>query len=88
MRTMAQYPRVVLQAADAHEPHRIAFFAHELATRLHAHWNRGKDWRDLRFVNENERELSYSRLSLVSGVGLVLASALSILGVSAPEEMR
>jgi arginyl-tRNA synthetase len=32
--------------------------------------------------------LSYSRLSLVAGVGLVLASALSILGVSAPEEMR
>src|SRR5580700_5668116 len=88
VRTMSQYPRVVLQAADAHEPHRIAFFAHELATRLHAHWNRGKDWRDLRFVNENKRELSYSRLSLVSGVGLLLASALSILGVSAPEEMR
>jgi arginyl-tRNA synthetase len=42
----------------------------------------------LRFVKENERELSYSRLSLVLGVGLVLASALSILGVSAPEEMR
>jgi arginyl-tRNA synthetase len=88
MRTLAQYPRAVVQAAEAHEPHRIAFFAHELATRFHAHWNRGKDWRDLRFVNENERELSYSRLSLVAAVGLVLASALSILGVSAPEEMR
>jgi arginyl-tRNA synthetase len=88
MRTAAQYPRVVLQAAEAHEPHRIAFFVHELATRFHAHWNRGKDVRDLRFVNENDRELSYSRLSLVAGVGLVLASALSILGVSAPDEMR
>src|SRR5271168_3978501 len=88
MRTAAQYPRVVLQAAEAHEPHRVAFFAHELATRFHAHWNRGKDTRDLRFVNENDRKLSYSRLSLVAGVGLVLASALSILGVSAPEEMR
>jgi arginyl-tRNA synthetase len=88
MRALAQYPRVVVQAAEAHEPHRIAFFAHEVATRFHAHWNRGKDWRDLRFVNENERELSYSRLSLVAAVGLVLASALSILGVSAPEEMR
>ncbi len=52
MRTMAQYPRLVAQAADAHEPHRVAFFAHELATRFHAHWNRGKDFRDLRFVNE------------------------------------
>ena len=88
MRTAAQYPRLVLQAAEAHEPHRVAFFAHELATRFHAHWNRGKDARDLRFVNENDRKLSYSRLSLVAGVGLVLASALSILGVSAPEEMR
>jgi arginyl-tRNA synthetase len=88
MRTMAQYPRVVLQAAEAHEPHRVAFFAHELATRLHAHWNRGKDSRDLRFVNEINRNLSYARLCLVAGVGLVLASALSILGVSAPEEMR
>jgi arginyl-tRNA synthetase len=88
MRTAAQYPRLVLQAAEAHEPHRVAFFAHELATRFHAHWNRGKDTRDLRFVNEINRKLSYSRLSLVAGVGLVLASALSILGVSAPEEMR
>jgi arginyl-tRNA synthetase len=88
MRTLAQYPRLVLQAAEAHEPHRVAFFAHELATRFHAHWNRGKDARDLRFVNEDDRKLSYSRLSLVAGVGLVLASALSILGVSAPEEMR
>ena len=88
IRTMAQYPRVVLQSAEAHEPHRIAFFAHELATRFHAHWNRGKDARDLRFVNEMNRNLSYARLCLVAAVGLVLASALTILGVSAPEEMR
>jgi arginyl-tRNA synthetase len=88
MRTMAQYPRLVLQAAEAHEPHRVAFFAHELATRFHAQWNRGKDLRDLRFVNEMSRKPSYARLGLVAGVGLVLASALSILGVSAPEEMR
>ncbi len=88
MRTLGQYPRLVRQAAEAHEPHRVAFFAHELATRFHAHWNRGKDARQLRFVNENDRILSYARLALVTGVSLVLASALSILGVSAPEEMR
>ncbi len=88
IRTMAQFPRVVLQAAEVHEPHRIAFYAHDLATRFHAHWNRGKDLRDLRFVNEMNRNLSYARLGLVAAVGLVLASALTILGVSAPEEMR
>jgi arginyl-tRNA synthetase len=88
MRTIAQYPRLILQAAEAYEPHRIAFFALELATRFHAHWNRGKDVRDLRFVNEKNRNVSYARLGLVAAVGLVLASALTILGVSAPEEMR
>ncbi|RBP00964.1 arginyl-tRNA synthetase [Roseiarcus fermentans] len=88
LRALAQYPRAVLQAAEAHEPHRIAFYAHDLATRFHAHWNRGKDFKDLRFVNEKDRNLSYARLGLVAAVGLVLASALSILGVSAPEEMR
>ena len=88
VRAMAHYPRAVLQAADAHEPHRIAFYAHDLATRFHAHWNRGKDLKDLRFVNEKDRNLSYARLGLVASVGLVLASALSILGVSAPAEMR
>ncbi len=88
MHALGLYPRLVRQAAEAHEPHRVAFFAHDLATRFHAHWNRGKDRPGLRFVNENERSLSYSRLALVAGVSLVLASALSILGVSAPEEMR
>src|SRR5271165_2066897 len=88
MRALAQYPRMILQAAETHEPHRVAFFAHEIATRFHSHWNRGKDLPDLRFVNEINRKLSYARLSLVAAVGLVLASALSILGVSAPEEMR
>ncbi len=88
LRIMAQYPRMVLQAAEAHEPHRLAFYAHELATRFHAHWNRGKDLNDLRFVKEDHRNLSYARLALVASVGLVLASALTILGVSAPEEMR
>ena len=88
LRVIAQYPRLVQQSAEAREPHRVAFYAHELATRLHAHWNRGKDVRDLRFVNEVNRNLTYARLCLVAAVGLVLASALSILGVSAPEEMR
>ena len=88
MRALANYPRLIAQAADSREPHRVAFYAHDLATRFHAHWNRGKDSRHLRFVNENIRGLTYSRLGIVAAIGLVLASALNILGVRAPEEMR
>ena len=81
-------PRRSSQAAEAHEPHRVAFYAHDLATLFHAHWNRGKDLPHLRYVNEDGEHLTYSRLGLVAALAAVLASALSILGVSAPEEMR
>jgi len=88
MQAIAQFPRVVLQAAEAREPHRIAFYAHDLATYFHSHWNRGKERQDLKFVNELSRNVTEARLALVSAIALVLSSALAILGVSAPEEMR
>jgi arginyl-tRNA synthetase len=88
LRLMAQYPRIVDQAAVAREPHRIAFFLHELATGFHAHWNRGKDMPHLRFVNNRSRELTNARIALALSVTIILASGLGLLGVSAPEEMR
>ncbi len=88
LRLIAQFPRIVDQAAAAREPHRIAFYVHDLATAFHAHWNRGNDFRHLRFVNEINRDLTHARMALATSVTLVLAAALAILGVKAPEEMR
>ncbi|MDR3408927.1 MAG: arginine--tRNA ligase [Methylovirgula sp.] len=88
IRLIAQYPRLVDAAANSHEPHRIAFYLHDLASELHAHWTRGKDQPQLRFVNEEHRDLSIARLALISALTVVLASGLAILGVSAPDEMR
>jgi arginyl-tRNA synthetase len=88
LRLIAQYPRQIEAAAAAHEPHRIAFYVHELATAFHSHWNRGKDQPYLRFVNEETRYLTEARVALVVCLTKVLASGLAILGVSAPEEMR
>ena len=36
----AQFPRIVEAAAQAHEPHRIAFYLGDLAAAFHAQWNR------------------------------------------------
>jgi arginyl-tRNA synthetase len=85
---MAQYPRVIESAAAAHEPHRLAFYLHELAALFHSHWNRGKDQPQLRFVNQDRRDLTCARLGLVTGLRNILASGLSVLGVKAPDEMR
>ncbi|MBL8587243.1 MAG: arginine--tRNA ligase [Methylobacteriaceae bacterium] len=88
IRLIAQYPRLIEQAAAAHEPHRVAFYLHDLASAFHSHWNRGKDEHGLRFVNEEQRILTIARLALVTSFTAVLASGLAILGVSAPQEMR
>jgi arginyl-tRNA synthetase len=87
-RTIAQYPRVIEAAAAAHEPHRVAFYLHDLSSVFHTHWNRGKDQPQLRFVNASERDLTSARVALVLSLTVVLGSGLKLLGVSAPDEMR
>jgi arginyl-tRNA synthetase len=88
MRIVAQYPRLIEQAAQNREPHRIAFYLYELASALHAQWSRGKESPALRFVNDKTRDLSAARLALARSLIAVLGSGLGILGVSAPQEMR
>ena len=87
VKRIAEWPRIVEQAAQARQPHRIAFYLHDLASAFHAHWSRGAS-PDLRFIMENNLLLTNARLGLVSALSLVLASGLGILGVSAPDEMR
>jgi arginyl-tRNA synthetase len=88
MRAMAEFPRLIEQAAATREPHRIVFYLYELASAFHALWNRGKDLPDLRFINNDDRKGTSARLALVRAVRTVIANGLGLLGVSAPEEMR
>src|SRR5262249_27519098 len=89
VRKLAAWPRLLQGAAQAHEPHRIAFYLYELASEFHALWTLGgKDSPHLRFIIQGDPPLTMARLALVQGVVTVLASGLSLLGVEAPEEMR
>jgi arginyl-tRNA synthetase len=88
VRLIAQWPRQVEAAAAAHEAHRLAFYHYELAAAFHAHWNRGRDEPSLRFVVEDDPELSRARLALVQAIGFVIGSGLKVFGVTPVEEMR
>jgi arginyl-tRNA synthetase len=85
---LAEYPRIIEAAALSQEPHRIAFYLYDLASAFHAHWNKGKESPELRFVNDKNGELTIARLGLVRAVASVLKSGLSITGTAAPNEMR
>jgi len=88
IRKLAEYPRLIESAAQALEPHRLAFYLYELANQFHVQWNRGSETDRLRFVKVNDPELTHARLGLVQAVCDVVRSGLALVGADAPEEMR
>jgi arginyl-tRNA synthetase len=83
----AQFPRTVEAAAAAREPHRIAFFLHDLAAAFHGYWNLGNDRVEKRFINVHDGNLTAARLFLAVQIGQLVRNGLALLGVEAVEEM-
>ncbi len=88
IKIVAGWPRLVEAAADAHEPHRIAYYLYELAALLHAFWDKGSKDSSLRIVQGDDEKLTMARLVLVQGVQTVIDSGLGIFGIEPVEEMR
>ncbi|WP_165322734.1 arginine--tRNA ligase [Rhizorhabdus phycosphaerae] len=84
----AQFPRIVESAAQAHEPHRIAFYLYDLAAMFHALWNRGNDDPARRFLLTDRPEITRARLALSDAIGQIIRNGLAVMGVSAAEEMQ
>jgi arginyl-tRNA synthetase len=87
IKVIAAWPRLVEGAAQAHEPHRVAYYLGDLAAAFHALWNKGREDSGLRFIVADDLDLTRARLALVQGVALVVASGLKVIGVAPVEEM-
>ncbi|MDQ2803246.1 MAG: arginine--tRNA ligase, partial [Pseudomonadota bacterium] len=88
IRRLAAWPRTVAGAAEAREPHRIAFYLYDLAADFHMLWNRGKDDAALRFLQAGQPVETAARLALVTATATVIRSGLAVMGVAPVEEMR
>lgn len=77
---LSRFPEVVSNAATQHEPHQVANYLRELAGDFHTYYNSEKTLVD-------DLDLRNARLALAFAVRQVLANGLSLLGISAPEEM-
>lgn len=87
-RKLAEWPRLVELAGRTYEPHRVAFYLYDLASEVHALWNRGHELPELRFIQEGAPETSQAKIALVRAASVVISSGLGILGVTPAEEMR
>ena len=88
IRRLIQWQRTIEGAAQAREPHRIAFFLYDLAGDFNMLWNRGNEDSSLRFIQETNLAGTTARLALVEAVATVIRSGLAVLGVAPAEEMR
>ena len=87
IRQLASWPRLVVSAARAHEPHRVAFYLMDLAAAFHALWTAGRENPALRFIRDDAPGLTAARLRLVKATSLVIRSGLGVLAIDAREEM-
>ena len=88
LRRLMAWPRLVDGAAEAREPHRVAFYLYDLAGEFHMLWNKGRDAATLRFIQPDAPEDTRARLALVAATAVVIRSGLAVLGVTPVEEMR
>lgn len=81
IKKLAEFPRVIEQAAIHAEAHRIALYLQELAAEFHALWN------ITRFIVD-DAALTKARLAMVKAISQVITNGLALIGVKALEEMR
>ena len=88
IKKILDWSSVVITSVNLYEPHRIAYYLYELASSFHSLWNQGKIDSNLKFINEEDLDITYARLSLIIATQKTIKSGLNLLGVSAPDEMQ
>lgn len=84
IRTLGEFPAVVKAAAELREPHRVARYAEELASAFHKFYD---SCQVLPKADEEVAPIHRARFALAMATRQVLANALAMVGVSAPEWM-
>ncbi|HJD67857.1 MAG TPA: arginine--tRNA ligase [Rickettsia endosymbiont of Bembidion lapponicum] len=87
IKLLASWTKTLETAAKYFEPHRVAFYLINLASKFHALWNFGKENNDYRFIIENNVELTTARLALAKAIQKIIASSLEVIGVEPMERM-
>ena len=83
---ISEWPKCIDIASAKLEPHRIPVYLFELASEFHSLWNMGKDNKNFRFINEDNK-ISEDKIIFLKSISIVIKSGMEILGVETPEQM-
>jgi arginyl-tRNA synthetase len=80
LKLLGEYPHVIAKCAAALQSHFIPYYLHELVSHFHSYYNQN------RIISE-DAELTEARLAMADAIRMVVANAMKLLGVGAPEKM-
>ena len=80
MKALAEFPDMVAEAADFRGPHRVIAYVQDVAKEFHQFYGQ------CRVIGEQD-DVQSSRLALCEATRQVVATALGLVGVDAPEQM-
>ncbi len=83
---IAEWPKCIDLATKRLEPHRLPIYLYELSSEFHSYWNMGKDDKEKRFIDDNNKA-SLEKLVFIKIVSDVIKTGMDILGVETPEKM-
>ncbi len=81
LKQLNEFPLVVNEAALSRQPHKICNYIQKIAASFHSFYS------ECKVLNPAEPSLTNERLALVLATKITLANALTLIGVSAPEQM-
>jgi arginyl-tRNA synthetase len=87
IKLLASWSKVLEISAKYFEPHRVAFYLINLASKFHALWNFGKENNDYRFLIEDNIELTTARLALAKSIQKIIKVGFDVIGVTPMNKM-
>ncbi|WP_333023516.1 arginine--tRNA ligase [Wolbachia endosymbiont of Pentidionis agamae] len=88
IKVLAKWPEIVEISSRLYEPHRITFYLFEVAEAFHVLWGYGRNNLNMRFIIEDNLELTAARIFLVQAIAHVIASGFAVLNIVALKEMN
>src|SRR5699024_1570238 len=78
---LGEFPKVVANAAEKYTPHNVTQYVYDLAAHLHSFYNAEK------VLDKENKPRTEARIALMKAVQITLKNALTLIGVTAPEQM-
>ncbi len=88
LKKIAQFPRIINEAVEKLEPHKIAFYLQDLSSTFHSLWNKGVENSDLKFIIKDNKDLTIARLLMIKALKITISTGLEIFNIKALEEMK